>query len=342
MNNYATNIINPKNEINKKENLLTALKSTKSKMAGITRTLFTICVFAVFVCLIADPGMTAKQVDRVLDVLYYSLIPATFPFIILSTLILKSGCGRSIGRLFPFLTKLFNISQEAVSIFIIGLISGFPIGGVCARELYDKSLADKDECERICAFCNICSPAFMISIFGKGIMNDAKAGVILYIVSCLFSVVYGIILGHSGKRTLTYQSKADTGKVKTPEKTGLSDMICDCVGSAGASCIRIYSFVIFFSLLTAVISEIVPLSGISTCLVSGFFEIASGLSMINGFESHIAFIIGSSVITFSGISVTMQIKSAMGTELSIKKYIIGRLAALLVCPAVSYFIYSRL
>ena len=317
------------------------------KKKSIARAAITSGIFFVFICLASNPELIATRVDRVLNVLYYSLIPATFPFIVLSTLMIKSGMASYLGRFCPFLTKLLNISKSAVSIFIIGLIAGFPIAGVCAKQLYDSGKAGKDECERIIAISNICSPSFVISVFGKGLMNDLRAGVILYTVSCAFSLLYGIALGIFEKTKNREGIKNKSESSLPPDLNGqrensIVDIICDCVGNAGTSCIRIYSFVIFFSLITTVISEIIPLENTLSCIISGFFEIASGISMLHGLSSKAAFLIGSCVITFSGLSVILQIKSAAGQALSIKKYVLGRFLALLFCPAISYFLFFYL
>lgn len=320
------------------------MEKMKNKFGNIKsktgRALLTLAVFFVFALLIKEKELSAGILQSALETLYRSLIPATFPFMVLSNIILRSGAGEMIGKRFSFLSKLFDIPASGVSIFLISLISGFPLGAVLSRELYDKGEATRDECERIAAFCNIPSPAFIMSVF-SGMMKNVRAGIILYLVNILFSVLYGIILGRisgksSGKKNKTTKRSAGTVSKRSVE---ISDVICSSISSAGEKCLVIYSFVLFFSLVSSLISKAFSLSRTASLLFSGILEMASGSTLIGVLPEKLRFFVGSGIISFGGISVFMQIKSALGTNFSARKYLLGRVLAFLTVPALSYLIY---
>ena len=89
------------------------------------------------------------------------LIPSLLPFMILASILIQSLGQRSVGKL----GKILKIPSGAESIFLVGLLGGYPIGAQCLSRKYTEDDLSKDEAQRMLAFCNNAGPAF---IFGMG------------------------------------------------------------------------------------------------------------------------------------------------------------------------------
>ena len=64
------------------------------------------------------------------------IIPTLFPFFICSGLLIYSGFCESLAKVFRFcMMPLFRVNPVGASAFILGIVSGYPLGAVTAGEL---------------------------------------------------------------------------------------------------------------------------------------------------------------------------------------------------------------
>ena len=64
---------------------------------------------------------------------------------------------------------LFNVAPAGATAFVLGIISGFPLGAICAKDLYKAGNLSKPEAERLLTFCNNSGPLFIIGTVGAAI-----------------------------------------------------------------------------------------------------------------------------------------------------------------------------
>ena len=97
------------------------------------------------------------------------LIPALFPFMILSTyLILTDGARILSIPLRPVTKYLFRLPAEHGAVVFISLIGGYPVGGKMISGLLEQGKLDGPTAERMIALCFGASPAFVITAVGAG------------------------------------------------------------------------------------------------------------------------------------------------------------------------------
>ena len=121
-----------------------------------------------------------------------SILPAIFPYMILSDLLatVKIKSDGFIGKVFR---RLFGISPRAFTAFLSGAICGFPIGVKTAVSLYENGAISKKECEHLIGFANNPSLAFIIYGVGVGMRGSLEDGFFLYF-SVLISSKLELIL----------------------------------------------------------------------------------------------------------------------------------------------------
>lgn len=284
-------------------------------------------LFAPFLCL----GLTALTVifgEEVKASVYQgflfsftTIIPALFPFFILSDLwsyIFIPDKNSKIGAVFE---KIFRINRVALPAFFSGLVCGFPIGVKSASLLFEEEKISDDEFERLSGFANNPSLAFVVFGVGGGILGNVKYGIILYICVIISSVFTGIVF-----RSKEYKS------VKSDNNFGQNFNFVESVKNAGISSINVSSYIIFFTCLTGLISKLV--SEKSTALISTLLEVANSAKLISlcpSFDFYTKMSLLAFAVGFSGLSVHMQALSYLPKKFPFKKYFVMKTIQGIVC-----------
>lgn len=84
-----------------------------------------------------------------------AVVPSLFPFFIATELLSYTNIIHIIGKLLnKFMRPIFNVPGEGAFAFIIGLISGYPVGAKVVCKLFHDGLCTKSEAERMLSFTN--------------------------------------------------------------------------------------------------------------------------------------------------------------------------------------------
>ena len=82
------------------------------------------CIFLIF----KFPDAVKNGVNEGINICFYTIIPSLFPFLTLSTYIVKSNILSPFYKLFSFPVKLFfKQPPAAISVIIMSMIGGFPV-----------------------------------------------------------------------------------------------------------------------------------------------------------------------------------------------------------------------
>ncbi len=124
-----------------------------------------------------------------------AVIPALFPFFVINGVLMRLGFADDIGRLLKApMKKLFGMSGSCAMAIMTGMICGYPSGAKAASELYKSGRCSKGEAERLLAYVNNASPAFLIAGVGASMLGSAKKGAIIYIIQLLSAFAVGMIM----------------------------------------------------------------------------------------------------------------------------------------------------
>jgi len=77
--------------------------------------------------------------------------------------------------------------------FLMGIISGYPVGAKIVTKLRENNTCTKEECERLLAFTNNSGPLFIVGTVGISLIGDTTIGIILLIIHILASITVGIL-----------------------------------------------------------------------------------------------------------------------------------------------------
>lgn len=294
-----------------------------------------------------------------------SIVPSLFPFFVATELLSHTNFTYYLGRILNrFMKPIFNVRGEGSFAFIMGIISGYPIGAKIAANFRENNICSKEECERLLSFTNNSGPLFIIGTAGISMFGNSTIGFLLLITHLLASITVGIIF-RFWKHNVKYSSTGNNSYVTPKDNISLSNLggiIGNSISSSINTILLIGGFVVLFSVIISILQTSQLLDVFSDCLkplfnllhipdefsngfVSGILELTNGLNMICNIhikKLSINIILASFLLGLGGISILLQVWSVIAkTDLSIKPYILGKL--LHACFSAFYtfmFLYS--
>lgn len=304
-----------------------------------------ICIFTIFLLIFSSANLSSAKAGLALWA--NSVVPSLLPFFIATELLGYTNVISILGKLLNKLMKpLFNVPGEGAFPFIMGIISGYPMGAKIVSNLKSKGIFTNEEAERLLAFTNNSGPLFIIGTIGIGLFKDTSIGILLFITHILACLTVGIIfrfwksskrLEAKGARPISLHSSVSI--------SNLGEVLSSSIMNSINTIFLIGGFIVLFSVVISILESSGVLGYISHLIypVLNIFKIpvpyANGifvgiLELTNG-VCNIANITNKTISTniiicafllgFGGISVMLQILSITSkAKISIKPYIIGK------------------
>lgn len=278
-----------------------------------------------------------------------SIVPVLFPFFVATELLSHTNLTYYLGKILNNLMKpIFNVSGEGSFAFIMGIISGYPIGAKIAANFRENNICSKEECERLLSFTNNSGPLFIIGTVGITMFGNSTIGFLLLITHLLASITVGIVFRfwkpntkYSFEKTTTYVNSKDS-----ISWSNLGGTIGNSISNSINTILLIGGFVVLFSVIISIFQTSQLLNILSNYIkplfdllnipakfingiLSGILELTNGLNIICNIPAKklsINIIIASFLLGLGGLSILLQVWSTIAkTDLSIKPYIYGKL-----------------
>ena len=302
------------------------------------------------ICLVIFSKTNLSAASNGLTLWTTCVVPSLFPFFVITNLLSYTKVVTILGRILDkFMKPLFNVSGIGSFAFIMGLISGYPVGAKIVADFREKNLVTKEEGERLLAFTNNSGPLFILSSIGISLFGDTKTGLLLLCTHVLSCITVGIILGRFSNKSINefnYQSNNSIVQNNNVSLKNLGEVLGNSINNAISTILLIGGFVVIFSVIISILNSTYALDFLSSFLnpilsllgfdlnfskplLSGIIELTNGVKSVS--TIHIkaisqnivlcAFLLG-----FGGFSVLLQVFSIVAkTDLSMKKYFWGKL-----------------
>lgn len=263
---------------------------------------------AVFFTLLLLRGQAvAAGVRQGLVTLGQTLIPALFPFLILSEWLMQSGAGKLLTR--PFcgaVSKLTGLSRATASAFLIGLVCGTPVGCLFAAALWKKGEIGERDRDRLMLFSNNPGLGFMVGAAGA-VCGDSRLGVVLW---CL---VTAAALTACALARLLFGKGPETANMPHNgiEKCGFDLPIY--ISAATANMVRVGGF---FLAAAGLIGGLDALTGTWPLILrvgyKGLLELSAGVLAAGALSTRAAFLCCAFTAGFAGLTIALQLRSLAG------------------------------
>ena len=290
--------------------LRTAVPEVPRRYPSFGQVFFCLMSTFCFVLILRNPDVAIEYMGRGLSLCARTVIPSLFPFMVISELMVRSGAGESLGRLFSRpMRYLFGLSGAGCTAVVLGSLCGFPVGARTAVALYDRNAISRRECEHLLTFCNCPSSAFLVTAVGVSLFGNRRLG-------------------------------RDHPHHPSGLHPGGAEMFTASVSGAASGMLTVCAYVIFFSTLSGTLSCLVRVCGGMEprlfALLCGFLELSGGISEASGLpDGRQALILTAAIAGWSGLSVHCQIAGiCAGRHISLRPYITAKAVQAILCSAV--------
>ena len=261
-----------------------------------------------------------------------TVIPALFPFLVISRLLSESSVAERAGRIIsPIISVLFGVDKNLCGSFLIGMFAGFPNGAISTAITYSKGNCSKDCAQRNLALCNNCSLPFLATIAGVAILGSVKYGIILIASQIMTVFITSIIIRFCFKKS----NACDRYIVKSSifEKKSKNNLIIKSLKDATLNMLYICGLISVFYTLSGVLCEIFKDRFDLIFITKSLFEVTSAVDMCKSVPFPLNIVLCSAAIGFSGICVILQVADICEKyKLSPKYFVISRFISAVVMP----------
>lgn len=289
---------------------------------------------AVLGILIIYPGYSADGVKDGIACCTDMLIPSLFPYMVLSSFLMRTGAAEKIGRFLgmPIGSAAF-LPHECAAAVLLSLIGGFPVGAKCVFLLYERRVINEYQARRMMYYCVCPGPAFMITAIGCLLIGSPASGVLLYVSQLISALIIMFVTGLYARKT---EKKIHSCEIRSDIKTvSIADSfilsVRDGAGAAASMCAMVLVFSMFIGVfektgLMSIISSKLSSAGVPgwlTCFIPGLLEVSLASKAVH--DSTAALWVYSAVVGFGGLCVHFQILSiSSGIRLKFGRFILAR------------------
>ncbi len=325
-------------------------------MGTYSRMFFLITIIMLSIFMLINPRETVDAAGYGFKLWYSVIVPALLPFFIAAELLVSLGLAQFLGVLLePIMRPLFRLPGCASLVVAMGFTSGFPVGAILTKRLYDEELINPSEAERLVSFTNNSSPLFIIGAVGVGMFNSPTLGCLLALSHYLANLGVGLVWGLTSnktwdrKRSSLAQLFSRAFKTLAQHQQGSlppGQLLSNAVKNSITNILSIAGFIILFSVLTRMLAVWGIMHYIALLwaqvlfflklpyeaaygIAMGMFEItigcqaiaaSSGLSILNQMLAV------SMVMAFSGFSIIAQVMGVLaGMPVRLSFYLKSRL-----------------
>lgn len=262
--------------------------------------------------LIAGKGYS-YAVKNGLTLFITAVFPSVFPYLFLTSVFSSLSLPYKLcKRLSPLTKKILNTSGTAFYAFLLGGISGYPIGAKIISELYQKKVINEAEAVRCASFCSTCSPMFLITGVGANMLSNSLKGVFILFINLLSALLTGFSFSF-------YKRKDKPQNVPIISAASQTDLFFNGVSSAIAGSLTVCGIITLFSLFCEILLSVGILSPaikifssafndeqLAKGLVLGIIECTGGLKTISATNHPLSISVACFLCCFGGISVIIQ------------------------------------
>lgn len=245
------------------------------------------------------------------------VIPALFPFLVVSSLLIKLGFGQMVARVFGrWMEPIFHQSGIGGTALFLGLVGGYPMGPRTVAQLYQDGHLPREQANRLLSFVNNSNPAFLVTVLGVGVFGSRKLGLWLWVIHVTAALLVGVAL-RPKKRPAKLAGRSGYTVMAVPLSKAFVTSVTGSLSAMGSIC----AFVVLFYVLAVPLTH---MTGGDNPLLVGAVELFSATPLLP--NSHTGFILAAGLSGWGGVSVLCQTAAVLdGTGLEMRWCVIGKL-----------------
>lgn len=279
-----------------------------------------LCLFLVLMLLHA--GYVTEGARYGLLLWYASVVPALFPFMVLSGLIVASG-GVSV-LMTPFyaaLSPFLPISRDGCYVLVSGLLCGYPMGAKTCADFVREGRISAREGRFLMAVCNHPSPMFLLGYvypFFAEYTRVPQLFISVYgpvaILAFLAKKLYFPKAGEAGRQPKVFSGGGSDRSMAADRPIPSAPMSADeSILSAAEILCKIGGYLMLFSILIVFLRHAAFIPAALRLALIGAMEMTTGIrELASSLSFPFSGAAAAAALTFGGFSGLFQTKAVIG------------------------------
>lgn len=295
-------------------------------------------VLVLFFEVLFNKRLVFDTISMSLDIWVNNLIPSMFPFFIISDILISYQIINYIPKIIKkSFSKVFNVSEQVISIFFLSLFSGFPSGARNTRSLYNQGLITAAEASKALVFTHFANPLFVLSTVAVLFLGNEKYGYIILAAHYLGNIIIGILFRNN--------YCTDTINYKTIEikSQSFSTILIKAIKSSIDTLLMILGTLACFLIVSTLIINRLQTDLYTASIIKGVLEMTMGLKSISLLliPDIYKVVISCMFISFGGLAVHLQVLSQLvDSDISYKPFFNARILHALISGLICYVLYT--
>lgn len=261
-----------------------------------------------------------------------NMIPALFPFMVISGLIVQLNLvPYIIGLLHPVLHKLYHTNLYCEYTIVMGFLCGYPMGAVIVRDLLAQKQITPKQAEFLLSFCNNIGPVFFCSLVLP--IFETKYHPLLLAGMYGIPLLYGLFLRYTFyqkafiQTNTTYRNKMDKN-LSSSDNTAFAKAFTDSLNRAVETALLLGACMIFFNMLRFLPMHFIQNNLLAQGISSWLLEANGALFLTKDFYKmglKMTSLLLIPFLSIGGLSCLCQTASILsGTNYNFIKYIMHK------------------
>lgn len=282
-----------------------------------------IFIMFLIVCIVIKPNLCINSIYSGLSVWAKCVLPSLFPFMFLTKILTNLNFISTItSKFYRLNSKFFNAPKISSYIFLLSIISGYPVGAKMISEYHKMGIISTKQANKLCTFCSTSGPLFIVGSVGTAMFLSAKIGYILFLSHVFGSIFNGLLFRHFYiDKTENFEKFAKNNEKNTKKSQNLlaesmKDSILSVLIVGGWIAVAFLVIDIFndlqiFAPLCNLLFKLGIDINLSYATISGIFEVSKGCILLSKLSTDkiITATIASFLIGFGGLCVFLQASS---------------------------------
>ncbi len=291
-------------------------------------------ILFVFFAMLINPSLCIQAAGEGLRLWYSQVLPALFPSMILTSLIIRSSL---ITCLLSKIHILRRLPTAHILPLLSGILCGYPIGAKTCRDLYASGALTQNDIKRMNCFVHTPSPMFMlgyVSTICLPSVNPAKLLLSVYLpIPALIFLSYRLLPADPAPSRQNFSSKL----------TFSMDLFDDVYNKSVQILIKIAGYLMLFTIINRLLLHLFPQASLFLIPLSGILEMTYGIRFTS--DQSLPFLIRETLtaffLGFGGFSTMLQVRDALPKDMFYpKSYLSFRILHGILAAACYYVLRS--
>ncbi len=307
---------------------------------------------AIFVCitiLISSPSIYIKSTFNGIMVWATIVLPSLLPFFFLTKILINFKCLYTFSSKFSSICKkLYNCHGISAYIFLMSVVSGYPVGAKLISEFHKNNIIDTGQAHRLISFCSTSGPMFIIGSVGASLFCSKIAGIIIFLAHIMSSLLNGLL--YRKVKLFTHNP------INIQPSFNTENMLSDSMYNSIISVLCVGGFIAISFMLVDMFSNLnifYPLESLINILLHplkisagkpisyGIVEVTKGCIELSSLHLPIFIMIpiATGLISFGGISVHLQSLSFLQScKIKYRFFLLTKITHCIISIIVSMFL----